>query len=118
MSTRCSTISKPAMTYKICVTPEAEVDLRSIADYIVSQHAPEAARRFIKSLRSQIESLRVFPGGYGRAPEGEAVGVDLRQMMHGMYRILYTVEATTVTVHGIRHGARRPLREEELPGRQ
>jgi hypothetical protein len=49
-------------------------------------------------------------------PEAQAAGADVRQMMHGVYRILYTVDAGNVTVHGVRHGARRPLDPGELPG--
>jgi mRNA-degrading endonuclease RelE of RelBE toxin-antitoxin system len=40
----------------------------------------------------------------------------LHQMMHGQYRILYTVDNDTVIVHGVRHGARRPLRPDDFPG--
>jgi plasmid stabilization system protein ParE len=103
------------MAHNIQITPEAEGDIRAIGDFIVSQHAPEAAQRFVQSLRRRIESLRTFPEGYGVAPEAEAVGVELRQMMHGLYRVLYTVEGDTVTIHAVRHGARRPLRPDELP---
>jgi plasmid stabilization system protein ParE len=106
------------MAHKVRITPEAEADLRSIGDYIVAQHAPEAARRFVKSLRRRIASLKTFPEGYGVAPEAQAAGVELRQLIHGMYRVLYTVEGDTVTIHGVRHGARRPLRQDELPRRQ
>jgi plasmid stabilization system protein ParE len=104
------------MAYKVRITREAEADLRSIGDYIVAQHAPTAARRFVKSLRRRIAALKTFPEGYGKAPEAEAAGTDLRQVIHGMYRVLYTVEGQIVTIHAIRHGARRPLRADELPG--
>jgi plasmid stabilization system protein ParE len=109
--------SKPAMAHKVRITPEAESDLRAIGDYIVAQHAPEAARRFVTSLRRRIASLKTIPEGYGKAPEADAAGVDLRQMMHGMYRVLYTVAGSDVTILAIRHGARRPLRSDELPDR-
>lgn len=104
------------MAHKVRITSEAEADLRSIGDYIVAQHAPEAARRFVKSLRRRITSLKTFPEGYGKAPEAEAAGVDLKQMMHGMYRVLHTVDGNDVTIHAVRHGARRPLRPDEIPG--
>jgi plasmid stabilization system protein ParE len=107
--------SKPAMTYKVRITPEAEADLRSIGDYIVAQHAPEAGRRFIQSLRSRVAELKTFPQGFGMAPEAQGVGIELRQMIHGMYRVLYSVDEQTVTIHAVRHGARRPLRPDELP---
>jgi plasmid stabilization system protein ParE len=106
------------MAHKVVITPEAEGDLRAIGDYIVAQHAPEAARRFVQSLRRRIAALRTFPDGYGLAPEAQAVSVELRQLIHGMYRILYTVEGNTVTIHAVRHGARRPLRRDELPGQR
>jgi plasmid stabilization system protein ParE len=104
------------MAYKVRLTPQAEADLRSIGDYIAAQHAPEAARRFVQSLRRRVALLETFPEGYGLAPEAQAVGVELRQMVHGMYRVLYIVEDKTVTIHAVRHGARRPLRPDELPG--
>jgi plasmid stabilization system protein ParE len=103
------------MAHKVRITPEAEADLRSIGDYIVAQHAPDAARRFVKSLRQRIASLKTFPEIYGLAPEAQAAGVEVRELIHGMYRVLYTVEAKRVTIHAVRHGARRPLRADELP---
>jgi addiction module RelE/StbE family toxin len=106
------------MAHRVRVTPQAEADLRSIGDYIVAQHAPEAARRFVKLLRHRIASLKTLPAGYGKALEAEAAGVDLRQMIHGMYRVLYTVEGKNVTIHAVRHGARRPLSPDEVPGRE
>jgi hypothetical protein len=64
---------------------------------------------------NDIETLQHFPLRHGLAPEAAAVGIEVRQMMHGVYRILYTVDANVVTIHGIRHGARRPLRPDEIP---
>jgi plasmid stabilization system protein ParE len=78
------------MAHKIRITPEAEADLRSIGDHIAAQYAGEAARRFIRSLRGRVAALKTFPEGYGIAPEAQDAGVELRQMIHGMYRVLYT----------------------------
>ena len=103
------------MTHKVRITPEAEADLCSIGDYIAAQHAPEAALRFIQRLRGRVESLKTFPEAYGVAPEAQAAGAEVRQLIHGMYRVLYTVDEQTVTIHAVRHGARRPLRPDELP---
>ena len=104
----------PVMAHKVRITPEAEADIRSIGDYIVAQHAPDSACRFVQSLRRRISSLKIFPEGYGLAPEAQAVGVELRQIVHGMYRVLYTVDDKVVTIHAVRHGARRPLTPDEL----
>jgi plasmid stabilization system protein ParE len=102
------------MAHRVRITPEAEADLRSIGDYI-ARDSPERARRFIAKLKGVIATLTNFPERHAKAPEAELAGVELRQMTHGLYRVLYTVEEDSVTIHGVRHGARRPLRPDELP---
>jgi plasmid stabilization system protein ParE len=105
------------MKYEVRITPEAEADLKAIGDFIVSRDAPLAALRFVRSLRKQIATLRKFPERHGIAPEADLAGVELRQKMHGVYRVLYTVQGSTVIILAVRHGARRPLRPDELPRR-
>jgi toxin ParE1/3/4 len=102
------------MAHSIRITRLAYEQLDASAAYIALD-SPESARRWRDSILNDVESLQNFPLRHGLAPEAAAVGVELRQMMHGVYRILYTVDAEVVTVHGIRHGARRPLRPDELP---
>ena len=103
------------MEHSVCLTRRAYDEIDAIVSYI-AQDAPVAARRWRDSILRQIDTLKYFPLRHGLAPEAQAVAVDVRQMMHGVYRVLYTVEADIVTVHGVRHGARRPLQPGELPG--
>jgi plasmid stabilization system protein ParE len=70
--------------------------------------------RFVKSVRKQIAALKVSPERFGIAPEASELDFKLRQMMHGMYRVLYVVEQETVTILAVRHGARRPLRADDI----
>jgi plasmid stabilization system protein ParE len=65
------------MAHKVRITPEAEADLRAIGDYISAQHAPDAARRFVQSLRGRVSEFKTFPEGYGLAPEAQAAGGEL-----------------------------------------
>jgi plasmid stabilization system protein ParE len=102
------------MAHKVGITPEAEADIQAILEYI-SLQAPETALRFVISLRRRIASLKNFPARHSKAAEAELAGLDVRQAVHGMYRVLYTFDERTVTVHAVRHGARRPLRADELP---
>ena len=102
------------MDRSVLITQLAYDQLDKIVDHI-AKDAPETARRWRDKILDDIDSLRHFPLRHGLAPEAQAVGVPLHQMMHGVYRVLYTVEESVVTVHGVRHGARRPLREDELP---
>ena len=78
--------------------------------------APETARRWRIRLRQLIRTLSTFSERHEIAPEAREAGVELRQMLYGNYRILYSVEGNQVRVHALRHGARRPLFPDELPG--
>jgi plasmid stabilization system protein ParE len=103
------------MEPSVRLTEQAYEEIDGIVAYI-AQDAPVAALRWRDSLLKKIDSLRHFPLRHGLAPEAQAVGIDVRQTIHGVYRIFYTVDGDIVTVHGVRHGARRPLRPDELPG--
>jgi toxin ParE1/3/4 len=103
------------MAHSVRITKRAFEQIDAAAEYI-ALNSEEAARRWRDRLLRDIESLNHFPLRHGIAPEAEAVGAEVRQMMHGVYRILYTVDENVVTIHGVRHGARRPLRPDELPG--
>ena len=102
------------MAVKVRITPEAELDLTAIGDYI-ARDSPGNALEFLTKLRTRIAELRDSPGKHGKADEAGLVDVDLRQMLHGPYRILYTFDERDVTIHGVRHGARQPMRRDELP---
>ena len=102
------------MAHSLRITRLAYEQLDASAEYIALD-SEEASRRWRDGILQDIESLQNFPLRHGLAPEAEAVGVELRQMMHGFYRILYKVDADIVTVLGIRHGARRPMHPDELP---
>jgi plasmid stabilization system protein ParE len=92
------------MQHSVRISPAAEDDLIAIGDYI-AQDSPAAAQRFIEKLRSRIATLRSFPARHGRAAEADLIGV------------LYTIDRSTVVIHAIRHGARRPLRPGEFRSR-
>lgn len=74
------------------------------------------AERWIRAIYREIHELEVFPG-YGRAREGNLLGVELRQKVFKSHRIIFSVDEsdTTVTVHHVRHAARRSIGEAEDP---
>jgi toxin ParE1/3/4 len=96
------------MAISIRITHRAYDDIDGIVAYI-AQDAPEAAKRWRISILDRIGMLSVFPLKHGLAPEAHALGVSIRQSILGAYRILYTVEGDEIIVHGVRHGARRPV---------
>jgi toxin ParE1/3/4 len=103
------------MRTKVLLTPQVKQDIEAAYLHIRAD-APETARRWRMRLLELIRTLSPFPERHEIAAEAREVGVELRQMLYGNYRILYTLDADAVRVHALRHGARRPLRPDELPG--
>jgi len=71
-------------------------------------------------VREAIETLSEMPARCALAPEAAKLGVSLRQLLHGkhpsVYRIVFRVVEDVLEVHvlTVRHGARRPLTENEI----
>jgi plasmid stabilization system protein ParE len=101
------------MKRKVLLTPQAEQDIRA-AYLFIRADAPEAALRWRNGLRRLVRTLSTFSDKHEIAAEAREVGVELRQMLFGSYRVLYTVEERSVHIHALRHGARRPLLPDEV----
>ncbi|MDP8925057.1 MAG: type II toxin-antitoxin system RelE/ParE family toxin [Chloroflexota bacterium] len=61
-----------------------------------------------------IQTLADFPRRCPLACENDDFDVEVRQRLHGDYRILFTVDGGTVRILHVRHGARRPLTPDEM----
>lgn len=73
--------------------------------------SPAAAERWRKGLLATAKTLAAFPERCPMAPEAEALGEDIRQLLYGRraedrYRLLFIVEGDTVTVLHVVHGKR------------
>jgi plasmid stabilization system protein ParE len=101
------------MKFKVIVTPAAEADLAESFAYIHAR-SPHNAGRWLRALYREIRGLETV-AGFGRAPESDYLGVELRQKVFKSHRIIYTLDEKKrlVHVHYVRHGARRPLGEPE-----
>jgi plasmid stabilization system protein ParE len=53
-----------------------------------------------------------MPARYPLAPENEEHANEIRQLVYGRYRILFTIQPGRVVILHVRHGARLPLRAE------
>ena len=101
------------MSYRVVVTVRSRADglkaFRWLAD-----RSPDAAARWYTELKKGIESLSMMPE---RCPvaieETEQLGITLRELLSGerpgVYRILFSVEGNTVTIHYVRHSAQGPI---------
>jgi plasmid stabilization system protein ParE len=101
------------MEDKVRLTDATYEQIDAIVAHI-AKDSPAAAKRWRVNLFQEFESLKLYPLKHGLAPEAERAGTDLRQTFFGVYRILYRARGDVITVHGIRHGRRRPLRKDEL----
>lgn len=101
------------MSRKVRLTNEAVGHIAIISDYI-AQDSPRNAKRWRESLRERLRSLAHFSDRHEIAYGVGEVGRDVRHTFFGVYRILYTVEADTVVVLSVRHGARKPLTPDEV----
>lgn len=112
------------MAYQIIILPQAEADITEAFTYL-SERAPEAAARWYRLIKTEMESLTDMPTRCAFAPEAaklgvEKLGVELRHLLYskrpGIYRIVFRIVEETQAVHilAVRHGARKPLSDEEM----
>jgi toxin ParE1/3/4 len=105
------------MKHRVLLTPQVKQDIGAAYLHIRAD-APETARRWRIRLGELIHTLSYFPERHEIAAEARDSGVELRQMLYGNYRVLYSVDSDGVKVHGLRHGARLPLGPHELPKKE
>jgi toxin ParE1/3/4 len=101
------------MAYRVEISRRAERDIEEAFEYI-SSRAPLNAVRWRKGLERRLRALETNPEGFGFAPENETAEADVRQLLYGRYRILYTLREKTVFIITFRHGARLFLTGEEI----
>ena len=88
------------MTYRVVFTARARADAVRQFRFLV-ERSPAAAGRWYTGLEKAISKL------------SRLLGITLRQMLYGrrpgVFRILFTIEGDTVTLHYIRHSAQGPI---------
>ena len=85
--------------YKVVLHPDAAVDIDSSFQWGCRTWGEENARVWIRELRKVMRSrLTTMPLSCPRAPESEELGVTVRQLIVGRYRILFIVEKITVEI--------------------
>jgi plasmid stabilization system protein ParE len=101
------------MTFRVETTADFERESRLILDWLISEHAGDAALRWYETLRQEIESLATMPRRCPLAPENALSPFEVRHFLYArrpnIYRVLFSIEQDTVYVLHIRHGRRLPL---------
>ena len=86
-----------------CVfSPLAEFDLEEIGDYIARDN-PSRALSFIREIREQCAKITAMPQA---SPLRHELGEGIRMAAFGLYLIFYTVDAESIRIERVLHGAR------------
>jgi plasmid stabilization system protein ParE len=103
------------MTSRVEFTAEARHDADAILEYLLAHEAGETGKRWFQALEEAIATLAEFPRRCGLAPESKLFPQEVRHLLYGgkphVYRILFTINRSTVYVLHIRHGRREPLKQ-------
>jgi toxin ParE1/3/4 len=83
----------------------AQDDAERIFDFIASDNVT-AARRWFRNFHKHARSLRTMPFRHEQIPEADRLGIPLRHVIFGNYRILFFIAEEQVTVVRVIHAAR------------
>ena len=100
------------MSYAVIISERAKSDIREAARWI-AQHSTKKAALWHFEIEATILTLENNPFRCPLAPESEFFSEEIRHLISGKYRILYTIDDEEVHVLYVRHSARDYVRPEE-----
>jgi plasmid stabilization system protein ParE len=99
-------------TYRVEPTDKVSVDAGE-AYFWINEQSEGAALRWYEGLMKAFRSLEKNPLRCPPAPESVFFEEEIRQLVYGKYRILFTAEGETVYVLRVRHSAMKYLKPED-----
>lgn len=97
--------------YKVIPSERADADLERIQFYLMGK-TPHKVEKWTQGLLDALDTLEEMSRAYAVAWEQPAYGYEVRALLYGNYRVLYTIldtdgdgEEDTVRILHIRHGA-------------
>ena len=90
------------------IEDEAVADLDSIHEFL-SAYSEASAERVYEELKRKILSLDRFPRRCPQAPESARSTIELRHLLVGNHRVIFSILGTTVHVYRVVSAARGPL---------
>jgi hypothetical protein len=90
--------------YRIEITELAEQDLENAGDYIAYElNNPTAAENTVKGIRTQINTLSIFPERNELDEDEILAGLGVRKDYYRNYKIYYVIDADTIYIIRILH---------------
>lgn len=89
--------------YAVVVELTAQADVRGSYEWGCRAWGKRKARRWVRQLRTAItKQLSLVPKGFPLAPEDDEFPEEIRQMIVGRYRVLFTIRRGKVHVLHVR----------------
>lgn len=89
--------------YEVVFEESAQADLRVSYDWGCRFWGKKQAQRWARELRTAVSrQLSLMPRGFPLAPEHEDFSEEIRQMIVGRYRVLFTIRKRKVHVLHLR----------------
>ena len=89
--------------YAVFFEKSAQEDVRESYDWGCRAWGKKEAQRWVRELRTAISrQLSSVPKGFPRAPEDDEFAEEIRQMIVGRYRVLFSIRKGKVHVLHIR----------------
>ena len=100
------------MGYSVIIEERAQREIAEASAWI-AQHSPERAAIWHFDIENAIFSLENNPFRCPIAPESQSFPEEIRHLIFGQYRILFTVRDEAVHVLRVRHGRRDYAKPDE-----
>ena len=102
----------------LIITRKAQIDIWTTVAWLNQRYRPATAAKWYAAIMEAVDGALHLPG---QRPELDdlSVGIDLREKIvrryRGVvYRILYSFDNTTVTIHRIRNSSQDRLTEDDF----
>src|SRR5687768_3508849 len=89
--------------YRVVIEEPAQADVQLSYDWGCRVWGEARAQQWVRDLRSVImKQLTTIPAGFPLAPESDEFREEIRQMIVGRYRVLFTIQGRRVHVLHVR----------------
>jgi plasmid stabilization system protein ParE len=97
--------------YAVVLEESAQTDVRKSYDWGCRVWSKRETQKWVRELRTAtLKQLRIAPTAFPRAPEDNDFTEEIRQMIVGRHRILFTIKGRKVHVLHLRgHTLRRSI---------
>jgi len=89
--------------YAVVLEESAQADVRESYDWGCRAWGKHETRRWVRELRTAVfKQLGIVPKAFSLAPEDDDFSEEIRQMIVGRYRVLFTIKGRRVHVLHVR----------------